>query len=542
MWCTGRVAGTIEHGREAFERQAWGDAFVSLADAVEPEDLERLAVAAYLVGRDEQSDASLERAHHAWRQRGSPDGAARCAFWLGFSLLLRGESARSGGWLARAGRTIDDAGADCVTRGWLLVPAALESLHGGDPATAFERSSEAAEIARRFGDADLLAFGWLGQGEASIARGEVAQGVRHLDEVMVAVTTTEVSARSTGILYCAVIGACIGVFDLARAAEWTEALRAWCDAQPDLVPYRGQCLVHRSQILQAHGEWEQAADEAQRACDRLSEPLHPTLGAALYERAEVHRLRGELDRADEVYRAAGEHGMEAAPGLPLLRLAQGRVEVAAASIRRMADEPPDPLARPGVLAACVEITIAAGDLDAARAASEELAELAQAGPFLQALAAHATGCVRLAEGDPSGALGSLRRAATGWRQLGMRFDAARAGVSIGLACRALGDEDAAAVELHAARVAFERLGAGTELARLDRLEHPGPEPTPPRRLTERECEVLRLVAAGRTNRQIGAELVISEHTVARHVQNIFTKLGVSSRAAATAHAYEQHLV
>jgi DNA-binding CsgD family transcriptional regulator len=534
------VAGTIEQGRKAFGRQAWGEAHRLLADAIDPEDLERLAIAAYLVGRDGESDAALERAHHEWMQRAVPDAAARCAFWLGFSLMLRGEGARAGGWLARSRRTIDDAGVDCVTRGWLLVPAAFESLHGGELDTAFDQSSEAAEIGRRFGDVDLLAFGWLGQGEATIAQGDVARGVRHLDEVMVTVTTAEVSPLSAGILYCAVIEACMGVFDLARAAEWTEALHSWCEEQPDLVPYRGQCLVHRSQILQAHGEWQDAADEAQRACEWLSKPPHPMLGSALYERAELHRLRGELDLAENAYRAAGVHGRQPVPGLALLRLAQGRVDAAAASIRRMTDEPPDPLIRPSVLAACVEVLIAAGDLDGARAASHELSTLADRSvPVLQAMAAHAVGCVLLAEGDPSGALGPLRRASAGWRQLGMRFDAARAGVSIGLACRALGDEDAAGVELQAARVAFERLEAGTELSRLDGVTHRAP---PPKVLTERECEVLRLVADGRTNREIGIELGISEHTVARHVQNIFTKLGVSSRAAATAHAYEQHLV
>jgi ATP/maltotriose-dependent transcriptional regulator MalT len=462
---------------------------------------------------------------------------------LALALLLRGEMARASGWLGRVGRLVEDGELDCAARGYLLVPALLAACNSGDAAGAYALSTEAGKIAAQFGDKDLAALACLGQGQASIVLGETARGVALLDEAMVSVTTGEVSPIPAGLVYCAVIETCMGVFDLRRAAEWTEALSGWCEAQPDLVPYRGQCLVHRSQILQVHGEWPAATIEARRACERLSHPVHPALGLALYQRAELHRLRGEFDEAEQAYRQASQCGREPVPGLALLRLAEGHVTAATAAIRRAVDESHDPLGRPAALAAYVDIMVAVGDLAAARVAAEELSEIAGVidAPFLQAIAAHAAGTTLLAEGNAPVALAALRRASAGWRELEMPYEAARTRVHIGLACRALGDQDTAALELDAAREAFDRLGARPDLARLAELAGVG-GPKTAGMLTVRECEVLRLVAAGKTNREIGTQLVLSEHTVARHLQNIFAKLGLSSRAAATAYAYEHGLV
>jgi ATP/maltotriose-dependent transcriptional regulator MalT len=531
--------------REAFADQAWGTVYSLLAgeDRLEADDLERLAVAAYLVGRDESSDRAWERAHLEHLRVGDHEGAARCAAWLGFGLLLRGDMAPASGWFGRAATLVDEHRCDGAVRGFLMVPEFLFALDGGDVVTAAGLADEIYAEARRCGDDGLLALGLLTRGEAALARNEAARGMKLLDEAMVVATSVNVSPISAGIVYCAVVDACMEVSDLRRAAEWTEALDRWCAAQPDLVPYRGQCLVHRAQILRAHGNWAEAAAEAERARRRLSEPAHPALGLALYEQGELHRLRGELEEAELAYRAASEQGREPAPGMALLRLAQGRIDVAVAAARRMVEESHGQFAYPRMLAASVEILLAAGDLEAARARADELASVAATAdaPLTRAMAGYATGSVLLAAGDPAAALVELRQAHGAWRELDVPYEAARARVQIGLACRRLGDEDAAQLELDAARAAFERLGARGELARLGPVLGSG-DATRSSDLTERECEVLRLVSAGRTNRDVASALFISEHTVGRHLQNIFAKLGVSSRAAATAYAYEHGIV
>jgi ATP/maltotriose-dependent transcriptional regulator MalT len=542
------VTGTVEAAREAFARQAWGDAHALLAAGgpLGADDLERLAVAAYMLGRDDESARAWERAHLECARLGDVDGAGRCAAWLAMGLLLRGDMAQAGGWFARATRLLDDAGDEGASRGYLRMPAFFETLGSGDAATAYRLADEIVAIARRFGDADLLAIGALGRGQASLALGETARGMRLLDEVMVAVASGEVSPIPAGIVYCAVIEACMDVMDLRRAAEWTEALDRWCAAQPDLVPYRGQCLVHRSQVLQANGDWTEAVAEVDRAARRLSESGHPALGLALYQRGELHRLRGELAEAERAYRAASAQGREPAPGIALLRLSEGKVAAAVAAVRRMVEESRGQLAHPTMLAASVEIMLASDDVEAARSAADELAAIAGAGgvPLLRAVSAYATGGVLLAEGEAHSALASLRRACAGWRDLDMPYDAARARVQVGLACRALGDHDAADLEIDAARATFGRLGAHPDLARVSRLlsRDERTRPAELAELTRREHEVLRLVATGKTNRQVAAALAISEHTVGRHLQNIFMKLGLSSRAAATAYAYEHDLM
>ncbi len=322
---SGVTGAAVQLGRAAFARRAWGAAHTLLsgAEPLDADDLERLAIAAHLVGRDEESERAWARAHVEWVRLGDVDRAARCAFWLGFALLLRGETAQSGGWLARGERLVAQAGLDGAGRGLLLLPEGLVALDRGDLARAAELADEMADIADRVGDPDLQAFGLLFRGQAALASEQVGRGVKLLDEAMVAVTTAEVSPMTTGIVYCAVIEACMDLGDLRRATEWTEALERWCASQPDLVPYRGHCLVHRSQVLQASGAWAEAMAEAERARQRLSDPLHPALGLALYQQGELHRLRGEFAEAERVYRAASEQGREPVPGFALLRLAQG---------------------------------------------------------------------------------------------------------------------------------------------------------------------------------------------------------------------------
>jgi DNA-binding CsgD family transcriptional regulator len=535
------MTGDVERARAAFDRSDWSQVRVLLtaAEPLDAADLERLAVATHLVGCDAESMAAWERAHGARVGTDDRDGAARCAFWLCILLLLRGEVARASGWLARAERLAAEA--DGPARGFVLIPACLDALGTSDPGRAAALATEIVATARRFGEPDLLALGLLSQGQAAIAAADTARGLRLLDEAMLGVAAGDVSPIPTGIVYCAVIESCMDAFDLRRAAEWTAALHGWCIARPDLVPYRGQCLVHRSQVLQAHGAWDEAVDEADRARRLLSDPVHPALGLAWYQQGELYRLRGRAAEADRAYRAALEHGREPEPGMALLWLAEGNVEAAVAAVRRMLQETGGPASVCGIRAAAVEILLAAGDVAGARAAAEELTRAVDAidAPLLRTIADAARGAVLLAEDDAAGAIGSFRRARAGWHDLRMPYEEALARVGIAQACLGLADRNAAELELDAAKATFERLGARPALARVARLTGRRLRPSV---LTERECEVLRLVAAGRSNREIADELVISTHTVARHVQNIFAKAGLSSRAAATAYAYEHDLV
>jgi DNA-binding NarL/FixJ family response regulator len=542
------TAGARARGREAFDRRAWADAFAELsaadrAAALEPDELEQLATAAYLVGRDEDSVAVWERAHHELLGRGEVERAARCAGWLIFVLLNGGEFARAGGWLARARRLVEDRGQDCAERGHLLVPVALQRAVEGDWAGAHEIAGQAAEIGDRFGDIDLVTMARNFQGRALIAQGKTVEGMTLLDEMMVAVMADEVSEMVAGSVYCSVIEACQEVFDLRRAQQWTAALTHWCDSQPDLVPFSGHCLVHRAEIMQLHGAWPDALDAARGACERLLRRAQPAVGAAFYQQAELHRLRGELARAEEAYQEASRWGREPQPGLARLRLAQGQVAAAEAAIRRVVDAAEGPVARSRMLPALVEIVLAAGDVAAARAAADELADIAADldAPLLRALADQAWGAVLLGEGDARSALAALRQAWTAWQELEVPYEAARVRVLIGLGCRRLGDDEGAEMELDAACWAFGQLGAAPDLARAQALSRKA-RIKPAGGLTARELEVLRLVATGKTNRSIAADLFLSEKTVARHVSNIFTKLGLSSRSAATAYAYEHDLV
>jgi DNA-binding CsgD family transcriptional regulator/tetratricopeptide (TPR) repeat protein len=543
-----RRIGVLEHARASFAQRSWGDAYAQFAtaDAATPlglDDLEKLALAAYLTGHDEESTLAWTRAHREAIHRDDPQRAARNAFMIGSGLMFRGETAPGLGWFARGRRVLEGCG-ECAEQAWPRIWNAFAQMWGGDAERAQPTFVASATVGQRFNDADLLTMSRLGQGMCLVMRGQGPAGMALLDEVMVGVTSGEVSTMYTGIAYCTVIAGCSELFDLRRAREWTAALTRWCDSQPDLVPYRGNCLVHRCELMQLEGAWTDAMEAARQACDQLSGPVRwDTLGSAYYQLGELHRLRGEFAEAEETYRKASESGHQPEPGMALLRLAQGRTDVAVAVLRRTLDETEEPPARARLLPAYVEIMIASGDLVSARAAADELGQIAEFldAAYLRAVAASAVGAVLSAEGDARSALPKLRRAGSAWRGLDAPYEVARVQVLIGLACSALGDPETSVMELDGARKVFEQLGAMPDIERLNVLLK-RTYGRPPGGLTVREVEVLRLVASGKTNRAIARELGLSEKTVARHVHNSLTKIGAPSRAAATAYAYENGLI
>jgi DNA-binding CsgD family transcriptional regulator len=541
-----RPVDELERGRTAYERRAWRSSYESLsrADRAAPlgaEDLELLATSAYMLGLDDEYVSGLERAHHAHLEAGETLRAVRAAFWVGATLAIRGEMGPAGGWLGRAQRILGDE--DSVERGYLLIPLVFQYEAAGDFAAAAAVAGDAAAIAERFGDVQGFALAVQARGYMLIKAGRVREGLALLDDAMAAVAGGKLSPIATGIVYCGLILACQEVYEIRRAREWTAVLTRWCEEQPDLVAFTGRCLVHRAEIMQLHGDWNDALDEARRAGERLARSLNRAAAAqAFYRQGELHRLRGEFAEAEDAYREASRFGWEPQPGMALLRLAQGRRDAATAAIRRALGEAKEPLRRANLLPAFVEIMLAAGDVETARESCRELEEIAAGyeSAMLAALVAHARGASELAAGEARPALVSLRKAEETWQELEAPYDAARARVLVAEACRALGDEDAAELELEVARHMFAELGAGPALTQLDYAAARGERDA--YGLTPRQVEVLRLLAVGKSNREIAASLVISEHTVARHVQNIFATLRVSSRTAASAFAFEHDLV
>jgi len=536
----------VDRAREHYGQRAWASAYEAFLLAEQEatlaaEDIELLAMAAYLTGRDEDYLAALERAYHAHCDAGRSRRAIRCAFWLGFRLLMRGEMGRASGWLARAQRLLDYDPCECVEQGYLLLPVVEQRLDSGDHESAYVAAAEAVAIGERCRDADLVACARHQQGRIRLQQGQIEAGLALLDETMLAVTADELSPLVTGLMFCSVIAACQQVYALDRTREWTTALTQWCEGQPDMVAFAGVCQVHRAEIMQLHGAWLDAIEQARRA-GALSEGVdRRASAAALYQRAEVHRLKGDFAAAEEAYRGASQLGLEPQPGLALLRLAQGSPDAAATAIRRVASTTADRLKRMGLLPAYIEIMLAAGEVQEARNACRELEDLARTFDtgVPDAIAAQARGAVDLTEGDVQAAIVSLRRAFDVWQRIEAPYAVARVRVLIGLAYRVLGDKDGADLEISAARSIFGRLGAAPDLAWIDSLMKGSSKPHP---LTPRELQVLRLVAAGKTNATIAAELFLSERTIERHLSNIFTKLDLSTRTAATAWAYEHGLI
>jgi len=541
---TQEVAPGVDEARRAFSEQRWADARCVLAalptEDLEPDDVHRYATASYLTGHDTEAFDLWARAHRQCAEQGDVERAVEYGIRLAQGLGFKGDVARSRGWVDRTARLLDRLNVECVQHGYLEHGLGMCQLfESGDVPGARERFSKAGKIAERHRDAELAAFARMGEGRMLIYLGEVTKGLALLDEAMTAVEAHEIPAMAIGDAYCTVIDACHELFDVRRCETWTASFTRWCDEQQGLVLYRGHCLLHRAELSLLRGAWPEALIEAREACARLAEPVsHATLGGANYLEGELHRLLGNAPAAEAAYRLANEHGCPPQPGLALLRLAEGNVGAAAATIRRVLAETEGAVPRVRVLIAAVDILLAADDVETAGAASSELEELAGAigAPLLLAHAARAAASTSFATGDARGALTAARRAVSAYCELDAPYDAALARLVLADACDALGDHDGGVLERETAAATLAALGARAPGRPADEAA------TLPGGLTARELEVLVILAQGKTNRVIADELFISEKTVASHVSHIFTKLGVASRSAATAYAFAHGLV
>lgn len=530
-------------GRNAAEDSEWEQAFEAFAHADEGEqlldepDLRLYGMTAYLLGRVDRAVDALARAYQRSIDANRPEDAAIHGFWVIFILLGRGEVGRAGGWIGRCSNLLEQLPDEALPHAY------MNCLHAFR-AAAVEReylqghalASDVITQARDHQDRDLLALALNIDGRALIRMGRVGEGMERLDEAMVELVSGGLTATVAGTVYCSMIDACEEIHEVRRAREWTEALSEWCDRQNGMLTFNGQCLTHRATILRQHGRWKEAVAEAERARERfVGAADEQATGRALYEIGEIHRLRGDHAAAEEAYQQAGSWGHDPQPGLALLRLAQGRTEAATATMRRLVGEATDPLDRIRLLPAYVEVMVAADELDHATTGTRELTELT--GVYgtvaLRAQADHAAGRVALAAGEAEQALIPLRSACRGWQELRSPYEEATTRALLAEACEAIGDTDGAHLERTAAARLFEQLGIGPEW---------GATTVPDHGLSPRELEVLRLVATGMTNQEIADELFLAVKTIDRHVGNILTKLGVPSRTAATAYAYQQGLV
>jgi DNA-binding CsgD family transcriptional regulator len=538
------VVDDLLQARVAYDRRDWLAAYGGLSEAAQDEftadDFSRLATVAYLVGRRNDCVQALQRAYQLHLDSGAVLAAVRAAFWLALVLMSSGEAAVGGGWVGRAQRLLSDIEEDVVERGYVAIHLMYRHIFSNDFGPAQAHAEQVTDYGRRFADPDLVAMGLNAQGRILLYGGHVPEGLALLDEAMVGVAAGEVSTIFAGQVYCSMIEACQEIADFDRAARWTSVLTTWCGEQPGLVTFTGQCAVHRGQIMRMRGAFDEALTEFELAVRRYrdSDSLDAA-GLAMAERGDVLRVRGDLAGAAAAYESAVAFGYEPQPGLALLWLAQGRSAAAVAAVRRLLGEAADPVHRSRLLPAAVEVMLGS-EADAAAGHAAELRSIAASFECasVQARSDHASAAVALANGDAAAALPLLRREAGVWERLGARYDAARCRVLLGRALRALGDDESAVTELTVARRTLAELGARPaeqEAAMLIR-------PALPSGLTEREVEVLRLVASGKTNPEIAALLVLSEKTVGRHLSNIFVKTNVTTRTAAAAFAFEHQLI
>jgi ATP/maltotriose-dependent transcriptional regulator MalT len=525
--------------------ETWAETYERLSGldpaVMSPEDLEVLADAAWLSCRLDESYAARQKAYTGFLGQHEDRPAARTAWRLFWEQLHNGSEAVALGWLRRARRHLTSI-LDSPEHGYVALAESELALNRGSLEEAEGRAIDAVEIGERYDARAILAFGLTLHGRALIARGRLDEGCASMDEAMTFALDERLDTFFTGAVYCTVIAECREVADMRRASEWTDAAQAWCASLPGITPYHGVCRVHRGWVLGLRGDLAAAEEEIRAAGEELATFKPRSAADAFSTLGEIRRRRGDLSGAEECFVRAHQLGGDPQPGLALVRLAQGQIASAAAALRAaLAGASADPLARARLLVAQIEAALEARDRALAHDAARELSSIAKMldRPSVHALAEQARGAVLLANDDAGGAIADLRAALARWSALGLPYEEAQSRLLIGAAARALGDVEGARLEIQAARASFERLGARREALGAAALLASGADR--PAGLTPRETEVLRLVAGGMSNRQIAQTLVISEYTVARHVQNILAKLGVSSRTAATAFAVEHQL-
>lgn len=531
---------TLSAARAAYRRNEWADATelflrADVEGGLDAEDLEALVWAAGIAAHDSEMLAALERLYSYYKARGDHENCARAAFWCGLRNMMIGEVGLGSGWLQRAGRHVAETPQHCVQRGYLILPEVFICRAKGDYEAAIAAADRALGIGEKAGDDDLVALAGSLKGGVLFRLGRIEEGYGPIDEAMLLASGHRLSPLVTGVVYCEIVASCCRVLEMVRAREWTAILDAWCRRNPQARAFNGVCQVHRAEVLQLEGNWPEAFAEAERAGQGLKGTTEQTaMATAAYRRAEILRLRGRFPEAEAEYRRAGEIGLDPQPGLALLRLAQGRSSEAAAMILRALDTASDLPRKTALLPAGVEICIASNDLTACETLCDELSAIAAhfGTEILARVADQACGALALARGDAAGAVAALARARRFWSEFSAPYLVARLRLEIARGCAELGDREGAAMEMEAAERIFLDLGAEPDLARLRDLR--GDRQRGHGDLTPREREVLTLMAEGRSNRRIADELGVSPKTVNRHVENIFDKLGASSRAAAVA--------
>ena len=532
--------------REACARHDWQAAY-DIASSAGPDDglaeaerRDALADACWWLGRLDECISHREAAYLAFDEAGDRERAGMCAVWLYEHNCFRARPSIAGGWLRRARRALEDH-TESVAYGALILREAEAAHGGGELDRAGELARTALDLGRRLRSADLEAEALQTIGRLLIDEGDAAEGLAHLDEAMLFAVEGRLGPYATGKVYCSLIGACEELGDMRRAAEWTEATSQWAESNHPFAIFPGICRVHRALALDARGALADAEREAVKACTELIGSHIPNAAAAYNEVGDIRRRLGDLEEAEAAFATAEELTGAQCTGLALLRLAQGKVASARAIVARCLDGASTALARARVLPTYAQVALADGDADAASEAVAELEKTAEdyGTVALLATARTARGRLDLALGDAVGARAALQDALERWQALEVPYEVATVRTLLGQAHRQTGDEEAASVSFSAAMAIFDQIGARLDARQTRDLTGRAALPAG---LTEREVEVLRLIAGGGTNKDIAAALFLSEKTISRHVSNIFTKIGVSSRAAATAFAFEHRLI